>query len=248
MTNFADPIDTREKIERLLESLEPDLPHGVRFLRPPLEDSYRTTIEAGTPEMRPPNPVSGDPYADVGWEPMVLSVELFRPISEQEGWTFLVYFCLDDLLTVKEVRTKALRAPSILRGPARTTRAGFQKSSRKADHADVSRTAALGAVSFAKRNRAHSLPELPRFDRQGDSNHLCPLRARNLLSLRTGRIARYCQNATLRSTAGTREAHDRHRWSLSEPFKILAGRSNVRVYRIGLHSYWSLARAQPWLA
>jgi hypothetical protein len=117
MTNFADPIDTREKIERLLESLEPDLPHGVRFLRPPLEDSYRTTIEAGTPEMRPPNPVSGDPYADVGWEPMVLSVELFRPISEQEGWTFLVYFCLDDLLTVKEVRTKALRAPSILRGP-----------------------------------------------------------------------------------------------------------------------------------
>lgn len=119
----AETIDTREKLEEVLECIEPELPAPIEFLGLRLGATHRSSIDINGPAQRAPNPVRVDlGCGELGWPPMIVSVELFFSTTNYRGWLYTVDFCVDDLLTADEVHRKILRAAWILKNKAVATK------------------------------------------------------------------------------------------------------------------------------
>jgi len=113
---MIETLNSVESLETLLKELEPELPLCVYFLGPLLGSKTRCSQDVCNPKTPPPNPIRNHPYSGlVGFSPLLVMVELFRPIQGRiGGWLYTIHFVLDQLLTTEEVRTKVHAAAVIL--------------------------------------------------------------------------------------------------------------------------------------
>jgi hypothetical protein len=109
----TDYVDSREKLENLLVSIEAELPAGVRFIGSP---ALRTFLIEERPNQKDRNPVHNTEQ-EPAYGPFIVFVGLFSLVGEHlnDGWRYSMHFCIDDLLTEDEVKTKVRRAAEILK-------------------------------------------------------------------------------------------------------------------------------------
>jgi hypothetical protein len=109
-------VNSLESLETVLKELEPQLPFGVHFLGSLLGSRSRYSTYADGPQDPAPNPIRHHPFGGVaGFFPLIVGIELFRPIQGRlGGWLYSIHFVLDDLLTAEEVRSKVREAAAIL--------------------------------------------------------------------------------------------------------------------------------------